>query len=126
MKAMQTQQYDNYRVRLQQLPRRVWFGYEQVRFDDTWHVNAGISEGEIVLSNIHTHHRVTLSADQIRRFIPDPSRETDGFRHGVFELRVVLTFENGQLRSKPMSEFNWRDVAHVALPNSRRQLTVFQ
>lgn len=93
----------NYRIRLRPLPRRIWKGQEQAPVDDVWHVEAVNKQGVVRLANVRTQHAAILGTDHIHHFDSDPASETDGYNHGFFELRVDLTFVDGQLYIEPAS-----------------------
>lgn len=60
-----------------------------------------VGDDGVTIRNPRTHHRPILAFDQIREFMTDPLRDSDGLKHGFLHLKVQLILTGQAVRAEP-------------------------
>jgi hypothetical protein len=98
----------NWRMRLFPLPVRTMGVTRLPPIDFTWHVSSVVVGKEARLTNIQTGHVVSLGADHVIGFTSDPQSETDGFNHGILQLRTQIHMRASNLWLVPLPDHRVR------------------
>lgn len=86
------------RVRVRPLPKRIDSGQRLAPRDDLW-ILASAGEDTLEINNLATGHRLVLNRQHVKRLVPDTVADTStGPKHGLLELNVQITFEDGEAR----------------------------